>query len=214
MVHEVNSVKVVERVASKIAPGPTLSFAEVHVIKALEMIDMKQTIGRKRLSRRLGLGEGVTRTLIRHLELQRVIKISRSGIALSRFGKKVYSDLKLRISNGIEIPKSPLTIGLFNVALLVRSASCVVKYGLEQRDAAIKVGALGTTTLVFSRAKLIMPGVLENVFKENSSISNTLVTKLRPREKDVIIIGSANEKRLAEFGANAAAFDLLKMIQR
>jgi len=133
-----------------------------------------------------------------------------SGIVLSKSGEKVFSNLRSRVSEELEIPKSPLTIGPFNVAVLVRNAAGSIKYGVEQRDAAIKAGALGATTLIFSRNKLTMPGVSEDIFQNIQPIHDALISKLKPRENDVIIIGSADEKWAAEFGAKTAALELLK----
>ena len=204
------SLKVIKKVASRIAPGRIPTFQDVHVIKALEAIGTKKTVGRKRLSKLLGLSEGATRTLVKHLKIEGLIVTLKSGISLSKFGEKVFSDLKSKISHQVEIPKSPLTVGPFNVAVLVKNVAHAVKYGVEQRDAAIKVGALGATTLVFSDERLKMPGVQEDIFKGIQPIYNMLITNLKPEENDVIIIGSANEKLLAEFGAKAAALELLK----
>lgn len=204
------ALPVIEKVASKVAPGRAPSFIEVHVIKALETISAGEGIGRIKLSEILGLGVGVTRTLVRHLRNEGVIEVSRFGMVLSKFGEKVFSNLRSRISEQIEIPRSPLTIGSFNVAVLIRNAAGSVKYGVEQRDAAVKVGALGATTLVFSRNKLTIPGVSAGIFQKIQPIHDALTSKLKPRENDVIIIGSADEKRAAEFGAKTAAFELLK----
>jgi len=203
-------LRVIEKVASKIAPGRGPSFSEAHVIRALETIGAKEGVGRIKLSEILGLGGGATRTLVRHLRNEGMIEVSRSGIVLSKSGEKVFSDLRSRISEEIEIPKSPLTVGSFNVAVLIRNAAGSVKYGVEQRDAAIKVGALGATALVFSRNKLTIPGVSKNIFQNIQPIHDALVSKLKPTENDVIIIGSANGKRAAEFGAKTAALELLK----
>lgn len=203
-------LSIIERATRKIAPGQAPSFIEAHVIKALETISTGKGVGRIKLSEILGFGAGATRTLVRHLRNEGLIEVSRSGIVLSKFGERVYSDLRSRISDGIEIPKSSLTVGLFNVAILVRNASGLVKYGVEQRDAAIKMGALGATTLIFSRNKLTMPGVSVDIFQKVRPIHDTLISKLKPRENDVVIIGSADEKRAAEFGAKTAAIELLK----
>jgi predicted transcriptional regulator len=207
---KVEALRVIENVASKIAPGRAPSFIGVHVIKALETISAGEGVGRIKLSETLGLGGGAIRTLVRHLRNEGIIEVSRSGIVLSEFGEKVFSDLRSRISEEIEIPKNPLTVGSFNMAVLVRNAAVSVKYGVEQRDAAIKAGALGATTLVFSRNKLTMPRVREDIFQNIQPIYDTLISKLKPRENDVIIIGSANEKRAAEFGAKTATLELLK----
>lgn len=203
-------LKIIERVTGKIAPGRTPFFTEAHVIKALEEIEAQRHVGRIKLSKTLGLGEGTTRTLIKHLKREKLIKISRSGIELSEYGKGVFTGLRAEISKEIEIPPSSLTVGTFNIAVLVRDVGSAVKYGLEQRDAAIITGAHGATTLIFSKNKLTMPGVTEDIFKDTPSIRDTLLSKLKPKENDVIIIGSAEDRGSAEFGAKMAAFELLK----
>jgi predicted transcriptional regulator len=207
----VESLRLIEKVASKIAPGRAPSFIEAHVMKTLETLGAGKGVGRIKLSRILGLGEGATRTLIKHLKNEGLVEVSRSGIVLSRFGEKIWSDIRSRIGEEIEIPRSSLTIGNFNIALLIKNAAGLVKYGVEQRDAAIKVGALGATTFVFSSNKLTMPGVGEDVFQNTRTIHDLLISTLKPRENDVIIIGSANEKRVAEFGTKTAALTLLRM---
>ena len=159
-------LQLLERIAGKIAPGREPLFTEAHLIKALEEVKNQGEIGRIRLSEMLGLSEGTTRTLIRHLKQNGLIKISRSGIRLSEKGLKLHSALRAEMSKGIDIPQSLLTVGVFNVALLVKNVGSMVRSGLEQRDAAIMMGAHGATTLVFSKNKLIMPGVTKDVFKD------------------------------------------------
>ena len=205
------SLRVIEKTASKIAPGRTPSFVEAHIVKALETIGAGKGVGRIKLSRILGLGEGATRTLVKHLRNEELVEVSKYGIVLSKYGEEILSELKSKIGEEIEIPKSSLTIGTFNIAILIRSAADSVKYGVEQRDAAIKVGALGATTFVFTSNRLTMPGVGEDVFQNTQTIHDSLVSTLKPKENDVIIIGSANEKRTAEFGAKTAALTLLRM---
>jgi len=209
-VSRVKALNLIERVAERAAPGRAPSFTEAHVITALEVIGTGRAVGRIRLSKVLGLGEGETRTLLKHLRNQDLVKVSRLGIALSMFGEKIFSELRSQMGEGIEVPGSPLTVGPFNVAVLVRGAAHKVRSGLEQRDAAIKVGALGATTLVFRNNRLIMPGVDEGILRDASAICDLFVSKLGPEENDVIIIGSADGRQVAEFGAKMAAFELLK----
>jgi aminoglycoside N3'-acetyltransferase len=97
----------------------------------------------------------------------------------------------------------------FNVAVRVRGMKDFIRYGLEQRDAAIMAGAKGATTLIFAENKLTMPGMKEDVLESDQSIFTSL-SKLSLKEGDVIIIGSANEKINAELGARTAALDLLR----
>ena len=205
------SLNVIANVSRKLAPGREPTFLEAHIITALRIISAEKTVGRIKLSKTLGLGEGVTRTLVKHLRKEGLVEVSRPGITLSKSGRKLLSDLKSRISGEIVIPKSSLTVGSFNIAILVRHAADAVAYGLEQRDTAIKAGASGATTLVFSGNMLTMPGTNEDVFQDIQPIRDMLVSKLKPEENDVIIIGSANDKLSAEFGATAAALKLLRI---
>ena len=199
------------KVASKLAPGRAPYFIEAHLVKALQIVDSEGPVGRVRLSKILGLGEGAVRTLVKHLKNEGLIKISRTGIILTDSGKKLSSFLNSRISSETEVPQSSLTVGPFNIAVLVKNVADAIKYGLEQRDAAIKVGASGATTLIFSHGGLVMPGAEgEDVFKNIPAIRDVLISKLKPREGDVVIIGSGNDRLAAELGAIAAALETLK----
>ena len=204
------SLDIIANVAGKLAPGREPTFLEAHIVKALRIIDAEKAVGRMKLSKILGLGEGVTRTLVKHLRKEGLVDVTKSGIALSESGRKLLSNLRSRIGKEIEIPKSALTVGSINIAILVRHAADAVAYGLEQRDTAIKTGASGATTLVFSGNMLTMPGTSEDVFQDIQPIRDMLISKLKPKENDVIIIGSADDKLSAEFGANAAALKLLR----
>ncbi|UCE95903.1 MAG: DUF4443 domain-containing protein, partial [Candidatus Bathyarchaeota archaeon] len=200
----------IKKIAQKIASGRSPLFSEAHVVMALDMIESQGYIGRKMMSEKLGLGEGATRTLIRHLVREELLKISKSGNHLSRKGSKLHSSLRAIMSRTVEIPPSSLTVGPVNMAVLVRNASSVIKDGLEQRDTAIKVGAKGATTLIYRNGKLMMPGITENGFRDIPLISRIILMKFEPMENDVVIIGSAEDKRSAELGANMVAIQILE----
>lgn len=203
-------LEVIEKITKKIAPGPAPAFNEAHVVKALEIIGKNETVGRIRLSKEMGLGEGTTRTLLKHLKNEGVTESSRSGISFSDEGKKLFSDLQSKLSEGVEVPSSPLTVGAFNIAVLVRDASDAITSGMEQRDIAIKCGASGATTMVFSGNKLSIPTSEQNVSKIVPMLHDELLTKLNPNQRDVIIVGSGENRNLAEIGAKMAALKLLK----
>jgi len=204
-----NPLETIGKVAGKIAPGRLPSFAEAHVIKALEEIGLQENVGRLKLSKDLHLGEGEARTLVKHLKNEGLIEVSKSGISLSAAGKRLLSGLRVLVSEQIDVPSTPLTVGPFNVAVRVKGIKDSVQYGLEQRDAAIMAGAKGATTLIFTKNRLTMPGTGKDVSKSDPSILASL-SKLDLNEGDVIIIGSADEKIKAEFGAKTAALELLK----
>jgi predicted transcriptional regulator len=203
-------LEIINRVTRKIAPGPAPSFNEAHVVKALELIDDRENVGRIRLSKELGLGEGTTRTLLKHLKIEGIIQSSRSGIAFSETGKKLFSDLRNKLSNAVDVPSSALTVGRFNIGILVRDSAKAVGSGMEQRDTAIKSGASGATTLVFSNNKLSLPTGEENISESMPELHDRLVTQFKPKENDVIIVGCGENRDLAEIGAKMAAIKLLK----
>ena len=131
------------------------------------------------------------------------------GFPYLRDGRRLLSSLRTLVSEQIEMPSTPLTVGPFNVAVRVTGMKDSIKFGLEQRDAAIMAGAKGATTLVFTKNRLTMPGTGEDVSKSVPSIPASL-SKLSLNEGDVIIIGSSDEKIRAELGAKTAALELLK----
>ena len=203
-------LEIIERVTRKIAPGPAPSFNEAHVVKALEIIGDYRVVGRIRLSKELGLGEGTTRTLLKHLKNEGITQSSRSGIVFSEDGKRLFSDLRSKLSESIEVPSSPLTFGSFNIGILVRDSAEAVESGMEQRDTAIKSGASGATTLIFSSNKLSLPTGEENISESMPELHDKLVTQFKPKENDVIIVGCGENRETAEIGAKMAAIKLLK----
>ena len=203
-------LEIIERVTRKIAPGPAPSFNEAHVVKALEIIGNYRIVGRIRLSKELWLGEGTTRTLLKHLKNEGIIQSSRSGISFSEDGKRLFSDLRSKLSEGVDVPSSPLTVGSFNIGILVRDSAKAVGSGMEQRDTAIKSGASGATTLIFSSNKLSLPTGEENISESMPELHDKLVTQFKPKENDVIIVGCGENRETAEIGAKMAAIKLLK----
>jgi len=203
-------LEVIEKVASKIAPGPTPSFNEAHVVKTLETISDYGNVGRVSLSKKLKLGIGTTRTILKHLKKEGLIEGSKFGFVLSERGKILFSNLRLIISKGVGIPNSPMTVGPVVNAILVKDAARKVGGGAEQRNTAIRAGARGATTLIFSQKKLIMASKKDHSVEDVLPISDILLSSLNPEENDVIIIGSGEDRTTAEIGAIMASTKLLK----
>jgi ribosomal protein S25 len=207
-------LEVLEKVRRKIARGPAPSFNEAHVVKGLKIIGDHGTVGRISLSNKLELGIGTTRTILKHLKNEGLIVSSRYGFALSEDGKRLFQDLQLVISECVEVPNSPLSVGPVVVAVLVKDAAHRVGRGVEQRNIAIRVGASGATTLIFSRNKLIMASKRRHSQKMPTGLQDVLVSKLNPEENDAIIVGSGENIANAEIGAIMAALKLLKSQNR
>ena len=180
------------------AVGPLPRFAESQVRGALELIAERKGVGRKQLAKELGVGEGSMRTILDRLKKQGFIAYSRGGHSITAKGRRELG----KALKFVRIDAGDLTVGDIDVATTVRNAAAKVKRGIEQRDEAIKAGADGATVLIFKRGKLQFPDGFLEVKQE---VRDRLTRAFKPREGDVIIIGTARDVAKAEEGAKAAA---------
>ena len=199
-------VMMLQKVARRYAPSRALSFDVVHVFAALQMIGNNGTTSRNALCSGLVLGEGTVKTLVKHLKMQGLIETSNRGAKMTAKGKGICEGLLLVIPAEMSLPKCSVSLSRFNYAVLVKEFGFAVGLGIEQRDAAIKMGATGATTLLFKDNKFVMPANSNDSLKKEPRVRRMLVEKLNPREGDVIIIGSADSnEKTAELGAKNAA---------
>lgn len=205
-----DSLEVIGKVTGKIAPGPAPSFNEAHVVKTLETISNYGKVGRVSLSKVLKLGIGTTRTILKHLKKEGLIEGSKYGFVFSERGKKLFANLRSMVSEGFDVPNSPLTVGPVVITVLVKDAARKVRRGAEQRNTAIRAGARGATTLIFSDKKLMMASKKDHSLEDVLPIHDILLSKLNPEEDDVILLGSGVNRTSAEIGAIMAAIKLLK----
>jgi len=206
-----DALKLVRELAKSRSIGPSPSFTEFDVVKALELID-RESIGRTKLSKELELGQGATRTILSHLQHAGLVDIRPSGCILTSRGLSFVKSLRSIVQFGFDIPRAIFPIGEYNSGALVSKAGKRLRKGLEQRDAAIRVGASGAATLLYRNGKLLFPPK-EVASKEWPEISKRIMNIFKPREDDVIIVTGGESPRLAEAGARAAAWTLLESSQ-
>jgi len=198
-----------KQLAEQKAPGPIPSFSELHLAKAIDIIG-RERIGRGGLSERLGLGEGATRTLIDRLLEARLVRISRRGCELTDKGLSIMKQLDSKLGLKVNVSRGPITVGPHGFGILVRKRANSVSGGIEQRDAAVRAGANGAVTLVFKDGELLMPSTEGSETRQSSHAIAEIVQKFQPKENDVVVIAGGDTERLAEDGAWAAAWTLLK----
>lgn len=191
------------------APGPQPSFTVFDLLMVIWLIAEKGPIGRGKLSEELDIGGGAIRTLIKRLKESGVIHTSSLGCSLTEKGSKVWDEIGQLIPQKVGLPENDLTFAVYNVAVLVKGRGDRVKDGLEQRDATIAVGAKGATTLIYRDKKLIVPQVSEDLAKDFPVAFEQIARKIRIEENDVIVVGSADALKKAEYGALAAAWTLI-----
>jgi hypothetical protein len=183
--------------------GPIPKFNDYHLWKTIYYLDDEETIGRKRLSSLLDIGEGSTRTIISLLQNQGIISINKSGIILTSAGMDLKKKTRMDLAP-ISVPE--LTIGEKNFAVRIPRVAHMVSYGCEERDAAIEAGATGATTLVYVGGKLMFPG---SEYHVEPSIENEIKSVFNLKNEDVIVIGTGKTERSAEIGAVVAGIHIM-----
>ena len=198
-------LSIMTRIAKKTAPGKQPAYFTAHVLKALELIESGFGVGRQRLAKELGLGEGSARTIVRRLKDEGLIEINRDGMALTDMSRELLNGVRNYIQSSA-LPQSGMTVGMVNYAVLVRGAADQIKSGLEQRDSALLAGAKGATTMVYRSNRFVIPGM---EVEPSNEFANYLVNLFKPEKGDIVIIGTADNLLKAELGAKAAALELL-----
>ncbi len=194
------------------SPGPAPAFSHIHISRALLTIGDEGPMGRIELARRLSLGEGAIRTIIRRLTQANLITTVKDGCVLTKRGSVLYNQLRGKLSKLFVIDAKQLSLDKMSAAILIRGSGHLVKRGIEQRDAAIRAGATGACTLVVRDGEYVMPMAENEDWKLSSEdpLARDLQNSFHPRENDVVTIISAPDKGHAEDGAMAAALTLLE----
>ena len=207
------------------------TFKNVHVILALFIFgENRSGIGRYRLKEELLIGSGTAKSLIKRLN-ERINFISvlneniRKGHVLTEIGLEFLNKIKKKIpfikKGNISVLKD-IIIESENVSISfcqIKNVGDKLTNGIDQRDAAIKVGGMGATCLVYDGKELIYPPgfatsadnseitISENIyeyFKEEIIKSNSKLGK-----SDVIVIGLGETLNRARLAALNAALTLI-----
>jgi predicted transcriptional regulator len=172
------------------------SYSPVHVVKILFLLSEKP-LGRFQLMKEMEMKEATIKTLVKRLKNNKLIESSTKGNLLTKKGNELLKKTLMKISKPIEIDISDYTVGKYNTAILVKNSSKEVKFGVEQRDEAIKIGADGATTLICSNGKLTFPGCNRNI----TELEKTLRKYFKIENEDVIVISSGSTKKISEEAA-------------
>lgn len=198
-------VRTLEKVATRYAPSRLLSFGAVHVFIALQLMLQGGHVSRDALGKKLGLGEGAVKTLVKHMKIRGLVETSNGGTRMTARGKIICQGILSAIPAEMGLPKSSVALGRHNYAVLLKDFGFAIRSGIEQRDSAIRMGAIGATTLFYREDRFMMPNSVNDTLKKEQALRNELLEKLKPQDGDAIIIGSADSGRVAEIAAKNAA---------
>lgn len=175
-------------------------FQPYHLLKALWVVSEEGPLGRAELAELLGVGEGSARKLLAHMESKGWISTARQGISLSGQGISLLGKIGIRAK---EVHAGNITVADVDFAVMLKGLASKIKNGIEQRDEAIKVGASGATTLVFTDRLEFSDGF--DAEKADAKAARVLRQDFGLRRGDVLIIGCSPDPQKAADGAFAAA---------
>lgn len=199
--------RMLEKLSREKAAGPSPTFSVFHLIVTLELIANKP-IGRNRLAKELNVGNGTVRTVVERLKDAGLIETSKAGCSLTEKGRKLWKDYSM-VMRKVEIESNELTLANHSFAIAVRNRGDRIGSGMEQRDAAIIMGAKSVTTMRLSNGRLFIPSVSNDVARDFPVAAQEIMKLLAPRENDAVILSSADNARKAEYGALSAAWTLI-----
>jgi predicted transcriptional regulator len=200
----------IQALAEAPSAGPSPSFAYPQACGALLLIGDRRSVGRAQLSKTLGLGEGTARTIIRHFSRAGMVKTTREGCALTSKGRALHKQLTSKLSKILAVDAKQLTLDDASSAVVVKGAAPKVRHGIEQRDAAVRAGATGACTILVKHGKFVMPsGSKEWRLEADGPLVQELISVFHPHNDDVIIIASASNTTIADYGTIAAALTLV-----
>mgnify|MGYP001567051055 CR=1 FL=1 len=202
-------IRTLALVTDRYAPSRILSFGLAHVFKTMQLMENNGRISRALLMEGLGLREGSIKTLVKHMKMNGLIDNSNAGMWLTNKGKTMFTKLQSAIPAEMDVPKCSIAIGRFNHAILVKGLADNIRSGIEQRDVAIKIGAVGATTLIFRDGRFMMPERNQNPLKKDPQVRVSMIKNLKPDDSDVVIIGSATDRRTAEMAAKSVALQTI-----
>ena len=182
--------------------GPTPKFSLFHVWKTYDIINEKGPIGRKALSQTLGIGEGSTRTILDKMIREGSVENTKLGAVLTDRGVKQFRNSGITAA---PVKIEGLTLSSQDCAVLVKGMADRIGTGYEQRDEAVRAGAVGATTLISRGGKLLFPG--EPVEPDQVKLA-PIKSAFSIEENDVVIVGTAMSYEVAEKGAVTAALAL------
>ena len=185
--------------------GPMFRFNDANVYWTMYLLSDGKRIGRKRLADEVGIGEGSMRRILDTLQEWDYISIKQTGIMITKTGRSFLDQIPIQ---PVDVFLEGSVIGDYQQAVIVKGVSTKVNNGMEQRDAGIKVGAEGCTTIVYRDGKLCIPPDW-NLDAERPQTAKKIRDELGMKPEDAMIIGGGNTKQSAVVAAVSAALELI-----
>ncbi len=184
--------------------GPMFRFNDADVYWSLYVLSSGKRMGRKRLAEEIGVGEGSMRRILDTLKEWEFIEIKQTGITITKGGQSFLNQMPIR---PVDVFIEGSVMGDFQQGVIVLGGADKVNNGMEQRDAGIKVGGEGCTTIVIRDGALMIPPDW-NIDKEMPELAYTIRKETGMTQDDALIIGGGESKSIAVSAALTAALEM------
>ncbi|MCQ2084988.1 MAG: hypothetical protein MJZ21_02425 [archaeon] len=185
--------------------GPMFRFTDADVYYSLYLLADGKRLGRKKLAELVGVGEGSMRRILEKFRDWNFVCIKQTGISITKAGLTFLDQIPIRL---IDVNLGDSVKGEFSQGVIVYGVAQKIVNGMEQRDAGIKAGADGCTTIVIRDGKLMIPPDW-NMDEQTPELAYKIRKESGITEDDALIVGSGSSKIIAiEAGLNAA-FELI-----
>ena len=185
--------------------GPMFRFTDANVYYALYVLSDGKRIGRKKLAEEAGVGEGSMRRILDKFREWNFVQIKQTGISITKAGLVFLDQIPVRL---IDVDLQGSVVGDFTQGVIVYGASSKIVNGMQQRDAGIKAGAEGCTTIVIRDGKLMIPPDW-NMDEQTPEPAYKIRKDTGITADDVIIVGGGSSKIAAVEAVLNAAFELV-----
>lgn len=185
--------------------GPMFRFTDANVYYALYVLSDGKRIGRKKLAEEAGVGEGSMRRILDKFREWNFVQIKQTGISITKAGLVFLDQIPVRL---IDVDLQGSVVGDFTQGVIVYGASSKIVNGMQQRDAGIKAGAEGCTTIVIRDGKLMIPPDW-NMDEQTPELAYKIRKDTGITADDVIIAGGGSSKIAAVEAVLNAAFELV-----
>lgn len=185
--------------------GPMFRFTDASIYWALHILSDGRRVGRKKLSDMIGIGEGSMRRIIETLKEWNLINVKQTGITITKSGQSFLNQIPLRV---VDVDLGESIVGDYSQGVVVLGVSDKVHNGMQQRDAGIKVGAMGCTTVVIRDGVLMIPPDW-NLDEKNPDLAYKIRKDTGMTQEDVLIVASGDTQIVAAEAAINAAFELI-----
>ena len=184
--------------------GNIPNFTKIDLLRCF--VRLNKNIGRKELSKELGLGEGTVRTILNILKSKKLLDSTKKGHFLSNKGIATLNSI-------LECISAPKSVSIHNLYPSLKKVAVVIKnikslnnlYKL--RDLAVKNGADGAIILKFE-GRLYAP---ESDYEHNYQ---DLEKYFELINNDVVAVAFSDNVKNAENGAFAIAIKLCSNLKK